>query len=71
MKNLKIKKVIVFNVEIMSIASNSSCHYIPVRIRVKIGPSHPHACRKRRLIGAVLRMTPEKPRSRVTAGVAR
>jgi hypothetical protein len=43
----------------------------PVRIQVRIGPLHPYACRKRRLIGAVLRMRPEKPRSRVTAGVAR
>jgi hypothetical protein len=42
-----------------------------VRIRVRIGPPHPHVCRKRRLIGAVLRMTPEKPRLLVTAGVAR
>jgi hypothetical protein len=42
-----------------------------VRIRVRIGPPHPHACRKRRLIGAVLWMRLEKPRSRVTAGVAR
>jgi Tat protein secretion system quality control protein TatD with DNase activity len=43
----------------------------PVRIRVRIGPPHPHACRKRRLNGAVLRMRPGKPRSRVTVGVAR
>jgi hypothetical protein len=42
----------------------------PVRIRVRIDPPHPHVCRKRRLNGAVLRMRPEKPRSRVTAGVA-
>jgi hypothetical protein len=44
---------------------------LPVRIRVRIDPPHPHVCRKRRLIGAVLRMRPEKPRSSVTAGVAR
>ena len=44
---------------------------IPVRIRVRIDPPHPLVCRKRRLNGAVLRMRPEKPRSRVTAGVAR
>jgi hypothetical protein len=31
-----------------------------VRIRVKIGPPHPHACRRRRLIGAVVRMRTEK-----------
>jgi hypothetical protein len=35
--------------------------YLPVRIRERIGLPHPHACR----------MKPEKPRSRVTAGVAR
>jgi hypothetical protein len=45
--------------------------YSPVRIRVRIGPPHPHVCRKRRLIGAVLRMRPEKPRPRVIVGVAR
>jgi hypothetical protein len=44
---------------------------IPVRIRVRIDPPHPLVCRKRRLNGAVLRMRPEKPRPRVTAGVAR
>jgi hypothetical protein len=43
----------------------------PVRIRVRIDPRHPLVCRKRRLNGTVLRMRPEKPRSRVTAGVAR
>jgi hypothetical protein len=43
----------------------------PFVIWVKIGPPHPHVCRKRRLIGAVFRMRPEKPRSRVTAGVTR
>ena len=43
----------------------------PVRIRVRIGPPHPLVCRKRRLNEAVLRMRPEKPRPRVTAGVAR
>jgi hypothetical protein len=42
----------------------------PVRIRVRIGPPHPHACRKRRLNGAVLWMRPETPRSRITAGLA-
>jgi hypothetical protein len=40
-------------------------------IGVRINPPHPLVCRKRRLNGAVLRMRPEKPRSRVTAGVAR
>jgi hypothetical protein len=44
---------------------------IPVRIRVRIDPPHPLVCRKRRLNGAVLQMRPEKPRSHVTAGVAR
>jgi hypothetical protein len=38
----------------------------PVRIRVRIGPPHSYACRKRRLNGAVLRMRPEKLRPRVT-----
>jgi hypothetical protein len=42
----------------------------PVRIRVRIDPSHPLVCRKRRLNGAVLRTRPEKPRSRATACVA-
>jgi hypothetical protein len=42
----------------------------PVRIWVRIDPPPPHVC-ERRLIGAVLRMRPEKPRSRFTAGVAR
>jgi hypothetical protein len=42
-----------------------------VRIRVRIDPLHPLVCRKGRLNGAVLRMRPEKPTSRVTAGVAR
>jgi hypothetical protein len=45
--------------------------HTPVRIRVRIDPPHPHVCRKRRLIRAVLRMRPEKTMSRVTAGVAR
>jgi hypothetical protein len=43
---------------------------IPVRIRVRIDPPHPLVCRKRRLNGEVLRMRPEKPKPRVTAGVA-
>jgi hypothetical protein len=43
----------------------------PVRIRARIDPPHPLVCRKRRLNGAVLRMRPEKPRPRVTVGVAR
>jgi hypothetical protein len=42
-----------------------------VYVKVRIGPPHPLVCRKRRLNGAVLRMRPEKPRPRVTAGVAR
>jgi hypothetical protein len=41
-----------------------------MRIRDRIDPPHPLVCRKRRLNGAVFRMRPEKPRSRVTAGVA-
>jgi hypothetical protein len=43
---------------------------IPVRIHVRIDPPHPLVCCKRRLNGAVLRMRPEKLRSRVAAGVA-
>jgi hypothetical protein len=43
----------------------------PVRIRARIDPPHPLVCHKRRLNGAVLRMRPKKPRSRVTVGVAR
>jgi hypothetical protein len=42
-----------------------------VSIRIRIGPPRPHASRKRRLNGAVLRMRPEKPSPRVTVGVAR
>jgi hypothetical protein len=42
-----------------------------VRIRDRIDPPYPLMYRKRRLNGVVLRMRPEKPRSRVTAGVAR
>jgi hypothetical protein len=43
---------------------------VRVRIRVRIDPPHPLVRRKRRLNGAVLRMRLEKPRPRVTAGVA-
>jgi hypothetical protein len=46
-------------------------HMLQSRIRVTIGPQHRHAYRKRPLNGVVLRMRPEKPRPRVTAGVAR
>jgi hypothetical protein len=49
----------------------STCASFPVRIRVRIDPPHPLVCRKRRLNGAVLRMRPKNPMSRVTAGVAR
>jgi hypothetical protein len=42
----------------------------PVRTRVRIGPPYLHACHKRRLNRAVLRMRQEKLRSRVTVGVA-
>jgi hypothetical protein len=48
-----------------------SNEHSPVRIRVRIDSPHPLVCCKRRLNGAVLRMRPQKPRSRVTAGVAR
>jgi hypothetical protein len=40
-------------------------------IGVKIDPTHPLVCCKRQLNGAVLRMRPEKPRPRLTVGVAR
>jgi hypothetical protein len=40
-------------------------------IRVRIDPPHLLVCRKWRLNGAVLRMRPEKPRSRAIADVAR
>jgi hypothetical protein len=39
--------------------------------RVRKYPPHLLVCRKRRLNGAFLQMRPEKPRPRVTAGVAR
>jgi hypothetical protein len=55
----------------MAEMSLSGAHFIPVRIRLKIGPQYPLACRKRRINGVFLRMRPEKPRPRVTAGVAR
>jgi hypothetical protein len=45
--------------------------YVPERIQVRIDPPHPLVCRKRRLNGVALRMRPEKPMSRVTAGVTR
>jgi hypothetical protein len=44
---------------------------VPVRIWVRIDPPHVPMCRKRRLNGAVLRVRLEKPRTHVTAGVAR
>jgi hypothetical protein len=44
---------------------------VPVRIRVRIDPSHPFVCFKRPLNGAVLRIRSEKSRPCVTAGVAR
>jgi hypothetical protein len=43
----------------------------PVRILARIDPPHPLVCRKRRLNGVVFRMRPDKPRPRVTVGVAR
>jgi hypothetical protein len=48
-----------------------SIEIVPVRIWVRIDTPHPLVCRKRRRNGVVLRMRPEKPRPRVTAGVAR
>ena len=55
----------------LDMASDEIYPLTPVKIRVRIGPPHPLVCLKRRLNVAVLRMRPEKPRSRVTAGVAR
>jgi hypothetical protein len=43
---------------------------LPVRVQDRINPPHPFVCYKTRLNGAVLRMRPEKPTPRVTAGVA-
>jgi hypothetical protein len=43
----------------------------PVRIQVRTGPQHPLVCRKRQVNVAIFRMKPDKPRPRVTAGVAR
>jgi hypothetical protein len=43
----------------------------PVRIWVRIDSPNPLVSRKSGQNGAVLQMRPEKPRSRVTAGVAR
>jgi hypothetical protein len=60
-KNLKTKDIKI-SVDGKKIARGKG----PVRIRVRIDPPHPLVCRKRRLNGAVLRMRPEKPRSRVT-----
>jgi hypothetical protein len=45
--------------------------YVNFSIRVRIDPPHPFVCCKRLLNGAVLRMRPDNPRSRVTVGVAR
>jgi hypothetical protein len=43
--------------------------FTPVRSLVRISPSRPLVCRKRRQKGVILRMRPEKPRPRVTIGV--
>jgi hypothetical protein len=40
-----------------------------VTIRASLDPPHPLVCQKRRRNVAVLRMRPEKPRSRITAGI--
>jgi hypothetical protein len=65
----KCKKLKLYYIYIY-ICSCFLLHNTLVRIRVRIDPPHPLVCRKRRLNGAVLRMRPEKSRSRVTAGVA-
>jgi hypothetical protein len=44
---------------------------VRIRFRIHVDPPHPLVCRKRRLHGVVFWMRPEKPRSCVTAGVAR
>jgi transcription elongation factor Elf1 len=51
--------------------NSSFKRFSPVRIRVRIDPPYPHACRKRQLNGVVLRIRREKSRPRVTVGVAR
>jgi hypothetical protein len=55
----------------LEIGQTQSTKNALVRIRVRIDPPYPHVYCKRRLIGAVLQMRPEKPRYRVTVGVAR
>jgi hypothetical protein len=61
----------IVNFAILYLKRNFSHINNPVRIRVRIDPPHPLVCRKRRLNLVVLQMRPEKPRFRVTAGVAR
>jgi hypothetical protein len=53
-----------------SLQNLNEIHYNPGPVRIR-DITHPLACRKRRRNGAVLRMRPEKPRSLVTADVAR
>jgi hypothetical protein len=67
-----------FGEVVLHILKDFSKINISVRIRVRIDPPYPLVCRKaitscvvRPLNGAVLRMRPEKPRSRVAVGVAR
>jgi hypothetical protein len=59
------------NIQHITMCSTDSYPETPVRIGVRIGPSHPLVCRKRRLNGAALRTRSEKPMPRVTVGVAR
>ena len=64
-------RVFVFKNNFQILAFQCFKSSFPVRIRVRRDPSHPLVCRQRQLNGAVLRMRPQKPRSRVTTGVAR
>jgi hypothetical protein len=69
MDQLIIDKVVTCQRVLLGVIPDPPRHRLkdPVRIRVRIDALHPLLCRKRRLNGAVLRMRPEKLRSRVTA----
>jgi hypothetical protein len=51
-------------------ASQKATEWGYIWIRITIDSPHPPVRHKRRLNGAVIRMRPGKPRSRITAGVA-
>ena len=58
-------RVFVFKNNFQILAFQCFKSSFPVRIRVRRDPPHPLVCRQRQLNGAVLRMRPEKLRSRV------